>query len=175
MENKETEPQNGNNESRVETMAATLDKFSADLETVKADVEKRKSENTTLKILFYTALVVLLGGFLYSNSVLQRAHMRSLERNILSLEQRLGRELNGVKTEMKNDLQGLHDQVQAIYGADLLTILARMDETVTQMDPKDERTAMLINRVRLHADELSRAIKDHLNRSRPSPGSEKTP
>lgn len=173
MENKET--QANDSEPTTENLTAAVDRLSAEMETVKANVAQRKSENTTLKILFYTALVVLLGGFLYSNSVLQRAHMRSLERNITSLEQRMILEMGGIQKEMKDDLQGLHDQVKALYGADLLTTLNQMDEAISQMDPPDERAAMLINRVRLHADELSRAIKDHLNRSKNSPDNQETP
>ncbi|KMP11260.1 hypothetical protein UZ36_05085 [Candidatus Nitromaritima sp. SCGC AAA799-C22] len=175
-ENKAPEPQTDNSEPRVESAsenqtepsAETLKKLSAEVEMLKASVQKRKSENTTLRVLFYTALVVLLGGFLYSNSVLQRAHMRSLERNIISLENRMTGELDGVKQDLHSDLESLHERVQTIYRNDLFTTLDRMDEAITQMDPKDERTAMLINRVRLHADELNRAIRDQLSRSKVS-------
>ena len=131
-------------------------------ETVKESVQKRKSENTSLKVLFYTGLLVLLVGFLYSNSKLQRAHMRSLERNIISLEQRMLQDMNDIKMNLELDIQDLHEQLKPV-GTDIFTILGRMDYVIAQIHPKKERTATLINRVRLNADEFSRMLKKQTN------------
>ena len=84
-ENKATNPRpekkvpniNKSSNEKNHSLTKTIDSLSAELEGVKKNLQKRKSENTTLKILFYTGLFVLLVGFLYSNSVLQRAHMRN--------------------------------------------------------------------------------------------------
>ena len=59
-ENKDTHPRPEKNHS----LTKTIDSLSAELEGVKKNLQKRKSENTTLKILFYTGLFVLLVGFL---------------------------------------------------------------------------------------------------------------
>ena len=96
-ENKDTYPQSSKKEpndtgspnENIHSLTTTIHSLSAELDEVRKSLQKRKSENTTLKILFYTGLLVLLVGFLYSNSVLQRAHMRSLEKNIISLEESL--------------------------------------------------------------------------------------
>ena len=112
-ENKATNPRpekkgpniNESSRGKNHSLTKTIDSLSAELEGVKENLQKRKSENTTLKILLYTGLLVLLGGFLYSNSVLQRAHMRSLEKNIISLEQRLSHDISQVEMNLQLDIQ----------------------------------------------------------------------
>ena len=148
---------------KIQSLTETINKLSAKLETVRGGVQKRKSENTSLKVLFYTGLIVLLVGFLYSNSKLQRAHMRSLERNIISLEQRMLQDMNYIKMNLELDIQDLHEQLKPI-GTDIFTILGRMDYVIAQIHPKKERTATLINRVRLNADEFSQMLRVQTNR-----------
>ena len=151
---------NESSREKNHSLTKTIDSLSAELEEVKKNLQKRKSENTTLKVLFYTGLLVLLVGFLYSNSVLQRAHMRSLEKNIISLEQRLSHDINQVKMNLELDIQGAKKEVKLINGIDIFTVLNRMDYTISQLRPKKEQTVMLINQVRLNTDEFSRLLKN---------------
>ena len=150
-------------DENIQVLTKMINKLSAELTTVRGSVQKRKSENTSLKVLFYTGLAVLLVGFLYSNSKLQRAHMRSLERNIISLEQRMWRDMNHIKMNLELDVEDLHKQLKPI-STDVFTILGRMDYAISQIHPKKERTATLINRVRLNVDEFSRMLKDETTR-----------
>jgi len=167
-ENKDTQPQSDKKELNVDqspdgkyySLAKSVGSLSAELEGVKKTLQKRKRENTTLKVLFYTGLLVLLVGFLYSNSVLQRAHMRSLEKNIISLEQRLSHEIHQVKLSLELDIQGAKKEVELIDGADIFTVLERMDYAISQLRPKEEQTTVLVNQVRLNADEFSRLLKN---------------
>ena len=146
---------------KIQSLTETINKLSAKLEVVRGGVQKRKSENTSLKVLFYTGLIVLLVGFIYSNSKLQRAHMRSLERNIISLEQRMLQDMNDIKMNLELDIQDSH-KLKPV-STDIFTILGRMDYVIAQIHPKKERTATLINRVRLNADEFSRMLKEQTN------------
>ena len=141
---------------KTQSLTETISKFATELETIKESVQKRKSENTSLKVLFYTGLFVLLVGFLYSNSVLQRAHMRSLEGNILSLERRLSHDMNQIKMNLELDMQ---KQLKSVDSTDIFTILGHMDYAISQVRTKKEQTAMLINQVRLNTDEFSRLLK----------------
>ena len=149
-------------DENIQVLTKMINKLSAELTTVRGSVQKRKSENTSLKVLFYTGLAVLLVGFLYSNSKLQRAHMRSLERNIISLEQRMLRDMNHIKMNVELDVQDLHKQLKP-SGTDIFTILSRMDYAISQIRPEKKRTATLINQVRLNADKFSRMLKDQTN------------
>ena len=167
-ENKATNPRPEKKEPNISessneknhSLTKTIDSLSAELEGVKKSLQKRKSENTTLKILFYTGLFVLLVGFLYSNSVLQRAHMRSLEKNIISLEERLSQEINQIKVSLELNIQEEKKEVKLIDGANIFTVLKRMDYAISQLRPKKEQTVMLINQIRLNADEFSRLLKN---------------
>ena len=167
-ENKDTHPQSDKKELNVDqspdekhySLTKSIGSLCAELEEVKKNLQKRKSENTTLKVLFYTGLLVLLVGFLYSNSVLQRAHMRSLEKNIISLEQRLSHDINQVKLNLELDIQRGKGGLKLIDGVDIFTVLNRMDYAISQLRPKKEQTVMLINQVRLNADEFSRLLKN---------------
>ena len=167
-ENKDTQPQSDKKELNVDqspdgkyySLAKSVGSLSAELEGVKKTLQKRKRENTTLKVLFYTGLLVLLVGFLYSNSVLQRAHMRSMEKNIISLEQRLSHEINQVKLSLELDIQGAKKEVELIDDADIFTVLERMDYAISQLRPKEEQTTALVNQVRLNTDEFTQLLRN---------------
>ena len=137
----------------------SIGSLSAEMKEVKKNLQKRKRENTTLKVLFYTGLLVLLVGFLYSNSVLQRAHMRSLEKNIISLEQRLSQEINQIKVSLELNIQKEKKEVKLIDGDNIFTVLKRMDYAISQLRPKKEQTTALLNQVRLNTDEFTRLLK----------------
>jgi methyl-accepting chemotaxis protein len=167
-ENKDTQPQSDKKELNVDqspdgkyySLAKSVGSLSAELEGVKKTLQKRKRENTTLKVLFYTGLLVLLVGFLYSNSVLQRAHMRSLEKNIISLEHRLSHEINQVKLSLELDIQGAKKEVELIDDADIFTVLERMDYAISQLRPKKEQITALVNQVRLNTDEFTQLLRN---------------
>jgi len=145
-------------DNNIQSMTKLINELSTELEVVRKSVEKRKSENTSLKILFYTGLAVLLAGFLYSNSKLQRAHMKSLEKNIISLEQRMLDDMNLIKTDFELTVQDLNKQFEPI-STDIYTVLGRMDYAISQIHPKNEQTATLINQVRLNTDAFTRVLK----------------
>ena len=169
-ENKATHPRpekkgpniNDSSSEKSHSLTKTIDSLSAELEGVKKSLQKRKSENTTLKILFYTGLLALLVGFLYSNSVLQRAHMRSLEKNIISLEQQLSHDISQVVMNLELAIQEEKKGLKLIDGTDIFTVLDRMDYAISQLHLKKEQTVMLVNQVRLNTDEFSRLLKKQI-------------
>ena len=169
-ENKDTYPRpekkgpniNDSSSEKSHSLTKTIDSLSAELDEVRKSLQKRKSENTTLKILFYTGLLVLLVGFLYSNSVLQRAHMRSLEKNIISLEQQLSHDISQVVMNLELAIQEEKKGLKLIDGTDIFTVLDRMDYAISQLHLKKEQTVMLVNQVRLNTDEFSRLLKKQI-------------
>ena len=72
-------------ENELKKLRKNYNQISSELNAIRASVEKRKSETTTLKILFYTALAVLLLGFIYTNQTLHRAQHNNLQANIAAL------------------------------------------------------------------------------------------
>ncbi len=165
-EKKPSDSQENNNASpdeKIHLLSKSINTLFSELEMIKKSVQKRRNENITLKVLFYTGVFVLLGGFLYSNSVLQRAHMRSLEKNFFSVEQRLYQDINQTKINLELKVQRLQKQLKQIDGTDIFTILSRMDFAISQIHPTHEKTIMLINQVRLDTDELSRLLREEVS------------
>ena len=165
-EKKTNDSQENNNDSpdeKIHLLRKSINTLSSELEIVKKSIQKRRNENRTLKVLFYTGIFVLLAGFLYSNSVLQRAHMRSLEKNFFSVEQRLYQDINQIKINLELKVQHLQKQLKQIDGTDIFTILSHMDFAISQIHPTQEKTIMLINQVRLDTDELSRLLREEVS------------
>ncbi|MBT3515928.1 MAG: hypothetical protein HN474_11545 [Nitrospina sp.] len=160
-ENKETQ------QLEKKSLTKTIDSLTAELEEVQKSLQKRKRENTTLKILFYTGLFVLLVSFLYSNSVLQRAHMRSLEKNIISLEQRLFNDISQLATNIELELQVKEKKLKLIDETDIFSVLDRMDYAISRLRPKKKHTMILINRARLNTSQFSRLLKKTTRSSKP--------
>ena len=86
--------------------------------------------------------------------------MRSLEKNIISLEQRLSHEINQVKMSLELDIQGAKKEVKLIDGADIFTVLERMDYAISKLRLKEEQTTSLVNQVRLNTDEFTQLLKN---------------
>jgi len=165
-ETKNSDSQENNNDSpeeRIHLLSKSINTLFSELKMVKKSVQKRRNENTTLKVLFYTGVFVLLAGFLYSNSVLQRTHMRSLEKNFFSVEQRLYQDINQTKINLVLKIQRLQKQLRQTDRTDIFTILSHMDFAISQIHPSQEKTIMLINQIRLDADEFSRLLKEELS------------
>ena len=165
-ENETSDSQENNNDSpdeKIHLLSKSINTIISELEMIKKNVQKRRTENTTLKVLFYTGVFVLLAGFLYSNSVLQRAHMRSLEKNFFSVEQRLYQDINQIKINLELKVQRLQKQLEQINGTDIFTILSHMDFAISQIHPTQEKTIMLINQVRLDTDEFSRLLREEIS------------
>ncbi len=157
---------NESSDEQIRFLTKTIDSLSAELERVKENTQKQKSENTNLKVLFYTGLLVLLVGFLYSNSVLQRAHMRSLEKNIISLEQRLSSDISQVRVSMNLDIQEAKKELKLFEDVDIFKVLSRMDHAISKLHPEKEQTVMLVNRVRLNTEEFIRLLKNQTGKAK---------
>ena len=165
MENEEnkhetTEPAPQSNSVQKEG-TPTLETFTSELETIKASIQKRKSETTTLKILFYTGLTVLLFGFVYTSQTLQRAQNQNLEstltflqgqvnHTLLSLENKLHREMRDITAKMNGESSpGFHKTIQ------------NMNQALDQLEPETTSLGILIKKVQRNSNELSRMVQQN--------------
>jgi len=82
-----------------------------------------------------------------------------LEKNIISLEQRLSQEINQIKVSLELNIQEEKKEVKLIDGANIFTVLKRMDYAISQLRPKKEQTTALLNQVRLNTDEFTRLLR----------------
>ena len=113
MENEETKQPEQTPQSNLDQReeAPTLDTFALELKNIKANIKKGEGETTTLKILFYTGLAVLLFGFIYTNQTLQRAQHQNIEANINYLQHQVDHTLLLLERKLHEEIQDLEAKV----------------------------------------------------------------
>jgi|GEM_PF-994423 len=175
MENEKSDVENtsqgktGNgSEEQIAQLKKSVATLSSELETVKLNIQKRKTENTTLKILFYTGLIVLLLGFLYTNSTLQRAQMDSLESSIHTLQTLVNRELMSVEKNIYSQIDRLKNNAKESSRSSLQERLEIMTLALSRLQPDDLKTANLIARVKKDSMQLQRAYAESRRESKKS-------
>ena len=159
MENEKSSIENKSEgkEDQITQLINTVAAISSELENIKRNIQKRKTENTTLKILFYTGLIVLLLGFLYTNSTLQRAQMDSLESSIHTLQMLMNRELMSVEKNVYDQIDRLEIHATESTKSNLQERLENMSLALSRLNPDDENTANLIEHVKQNSMQLQRA------------------
>ena len=131
-------------QNEIDKLTTTLSQFSGELNSIKSCIEKRKSETTRLKILFYTGLAVLLLGFIYTNQTLQHAQSRNLKTNIVTLQNSINN--NRLSLERK-----LHEKTTTVEiktnGLDLHESIKNMNSALSALGPENQTTNALIKKV----------------------------
>lgn len=166
MEPKENADEEASLQDRFARLQTSFDQFSSELETVKENIKKRKRETTTVKILMYTGLLLLLVGFIYSNTTLQRVQLQNLEASFQTLQNQTNQELAIVERSFTNGLQALQTSLEGIspqqLRADRLklketllqNVIARVKYTISQLEPISPQAAKLIEQFNRNSDEL---------------------
>ncbi len=134
------------------------------LETIQASLQKRKSETTTLKILFYTGLAVLLFGFIYTNQTLQRTQYRNLESNIRLLQNRVNHTLLSVERKLHDEIQSLDAKINGT--SDFQERIQSMNRALDQLEPQSTPVGILIEKVQRNSNELSQMVQALENRKK---------
>lgn len=88
-------------------MNVSLAPLFSELETLRENVQKRKREITSLKVLLYTGFALLLGGFIYSNTTLQRVQLETLEENIRLYQSQIQRDLLIVQDNLLSQVRAI--------------------------------------------------------------------
>jgi hypothetical protein len=148
-------PQSNSSEKESER---SLESIASELESIKASFSKRKSEVTTLKILFYTGLAVLLFGFIYTNQTLQRAQFQNLASNMGSLQSQVNRTLLLLERKLHKEIQQLEAKVDGTSTPDLHQTIQRMNQTLNLLEPQTRSMGLLIENVQRNSNELSQMI-----------------
>ena len=94
-----------NLQERFEQLKLSFDQLSSQLITIRENVQKRKRETATLKFLLYTGLFLLLIGFIYSNTTLQRVQLKNLQSDFRALTYQTNEDLTAVQKIVLNEMQ----------------------------------------------------------------------
>ena len=161
MENEETKhteqkPQS-NLDQREESL--TLDTFTSELKIIKASIKKRKSETTTLKILFYTGLAVLLFGFVYTSQTLQRAQNKNIDSTLSFLQGQVNHTLLLLENKLHREIRDLEARVDGESRPGLHKSIQNMNQALDQLEPQTTALGILIEKVQRNSNELSQMVQ----------------
>ncbi|MBT3414476.1 MAG: hypothetical protein HOI59_11580 [Nitrospina sp.] len=156
MENEETKNQTtalqSNKEDNLETLAT-------ELALIKASIQKRKSETTTLKILFYTGLAVLLFGFVYTSQTLQRAQNKNIDSTLSFLQGQVNHTLLLLENKLHREIRDLEARVDGESRPGLHKSIQNMNQALDQLEPQTTALGILIEKVQRNSNELSQMVQ----------------
>ena len=150
MDQKETKHQTSsatNQQKEIEQLTESLSQIHNELSFIKTNVKKRKSEITTLKILFYTGLFVLLFGFIYTNQTLQRAQYDNLETNISTLQNRINHTFISLEKKMHEEIIEMEDKVYGNPKYKFRKSIEDMNHALNALRPETQTINKLIQKV----------------------------
>jgi hypothetical protein len=159
-ETKQDSPNKPKTQNEIDKLTTTLNQVSGELNSIKASIEKRKNETTTLKILFYTGLAILLIGFIYTNQTLQRAQSQNLETNIFTLQNNINHNLLSLERKLHKKITTLESKTN---GLDLHDSIKNMNRALSALRPETQTTNVMIKQVQRDSQELSKMVLDQQN------------
>ena len=156
MENEETKNQTSALQSNKEDNLETL---TAELETIKANIQRGKSETTTLKILFYTGLAVLLFGFVYTSQTLQRAQSKNIDSTLSFMQSQVNHTLLLLENKLHREIRDLEARVDGESRPGLHKSIQNMNQALDQLEPQTTALGILIEKVQRNSNELSQMVQ----------------
>ena len=137
--------------NELKKLSENYNQISSELNAIKASVEKRKSETTTLKILFYTALAMLLFGFIYTNQTLQRAQHNNLQANIAALKSTADQNLLSLEKKLHQEIlenkgKGPHHRLNKS--------IQSMNQALGKLPAENKEIYKLVKKVKRDSEEL---------------------
>jgi hypothetical protein len=137
----------------------TLGNLTSELETIRVSLRKGKTDTTTLKILFYTGLAVLLFGFIYTNQTLQRAQHRNLESHISLLQGQVNHTMLLLEKKLHKEILDLDTKLTGTSSTSFYDRIQNLNNALDQLEPQATSINILIERVKRTSSELSHLIE----------------
>lgn len=147
-------------QKKIQKLTETINQISDELDSVKTNVEKRKSETTTLKILFYTGLAVLLFGFIYTNQNLQRAQYSNLESNISSLQSQINHNLLSLQKKLHKEIIDMENQLTGNPKFRFQGSIKGMNDALSALQPVSKTVDALILKLQKDSQELANMVRE---------------
>ena len=145
-------------QKEIEKLTESLNQIYSELSTIKANVKKRKSEITTLKILFYTGLFVLLFGFIYTNQTLQRAQYANLETNISALQSHVNQTLRSLEKKVDEEIIEMGSKMYGNPKYNFKKSIEDMNQALNALQPETQTMNKLIKRLQKDSQELTNMV-----------------
>ena len=159
MGNEETKHEKNKQTSQKDD-SQTLENLTSELETIRVSLRKGKTDTTTLKILFYTGLAVLLFGFIYTNQTLQRAQHRNLESHISLLQSQVNHTMLLLEKKLHKEIIDLDTKLKGSSNTSLDDRIQNLNNALDQLEPQANSISILIEKVKRTSSELSQLVED---------------
>jgi hypothetical protein len=158
MKNKEIEHVPEKQSAQIK-MDQTQENFESELVLIRASLQKGKSDTTTLKILFYTGLAVLLLGFIYTNQTLQRAQHRNVETHINLLQNQVNHTLLLMEKKLHKEIIELDAKLNGEPSITFHKRIQNMNFALDRFQPQSTSTVILVKKVQRVSNELSQLVE----------------
>lgn len=151
--------------------------LSTEVQAIRATLEKRKRENTTLKILLYTGLIILFLGFIYSNTTLQRVQLKNQESSFTILQNELRYELSVAEKMISDEIERMKNQMSMVGVQErllnfelerldqkeqlIIETLSRLKSVTAQLEPQTAEKAQLIKALNQESAELVQSYSQY--------------
>jgi hypothetical protein len=145
--------------AKDEASKQTPESIASELEAIRESVQKRKSDTTTLKILFYTGFAALLLGFFYTNQTLQRAQHRNLESHVTLLQSQVSHTLLMLEKKLHEEITDLDVKFSLHSGSNLSERIKNLNEALEQFKPQSTSMDILIEKVQRSSNELRQMVE----------------
>ena len=159
MGNEETKHEKNKQTSQKDD-SQTLENLTSELETIRVSLRKGKTDTTTLKILFYSGLAVLLFGFIYTNQTLQRAQHRNLESHISLLQSQVNHTMLLLEKKLHKEIIDLDTKLKGTSNTSLDDRIQNLNNALDQLEPQANSISILIEKVKRTSSELSQLVED---------------
>ena len=148
-----------NEKAKDEAPEQTPESIASELETIRASLRKGESDTTTLKILFYTGLAVLLFGFFYTNQTLQRAQHQSLESHVTLLQSQVSQTLLMLEKKLHEEILDLDAKFSRTSDSSINERIQIMNQALDQLEPQSTSIGILIEKVQRSSSELRQMVE----------------
>ena len=145
--------------AKDEVSEQTPKSIASELETIRANLRKRKSDTTTLKILFYTGFAALLFGFFYTNQILQRAQHQNLESHVTLLQSQMRHTLLMLEKKLHEEIIDLDAKFSLHSGSNVSERIKKLNEALEQLGPQSTSMSILIEKVQRSSNELRQMVE----------------
>jgi hypothetical protein len=148
-----------NEKTKDEAPKQTPESISSELEAIRASLRKRKSDTTSLKIIFYTSFATLLFGFFYTNQSLQRAQHINLESHVTLLQSQVSHTLLMLEKKLHEEIIDLDAKFSLHSGSNVSERIKKLNETLEQLEPQTNSMSILIENVQRSSNELRQMVE----------------
>ncbi len=156
-------------EARALELQANLQNIAVELQLLAENLEARKRENTILKIMLYTGVVVLMLAFFYTSNALQQAQLQSFETGLDHLQTLTQSNLTALQRRVLADVGRLKASVRKLELAQndpfvqerrLEAALVNMNRAIAPLGAVSGEWKHQVERLNLESEELFEAFQD---------------